>query len=700
MDLKLAYDVNADKVYQKRLEENLAAYSPALLTQDIWDREVVLSHAQFVNEYVGPKSPLVFGCLPTLPKLELKLYWARVLSDPRKNSRSIVERRIMPMAWFNERWADIARQFGVRDLATIPSPEFTYPAPAAARGKRLHNTEFLDLFEQYAGTYALQKRELVVDGELSETFHRSPRLTVAGDIQKSIIKQRDQFRPLHARNIIYLNDLYTEEDVRFKDRQRIRDAYLNLYMYPDWMRDAVRTHVLMKVSDGDLSPGTLPNYFKRYQYLRDFLCEKVEDPNSISFTESLIEDDFIAWGNEQALKGKNWWTDAVAMLNTAAKAYPGQWPVLSIDRRVSRKIKNGRYALGTGRIGHNQESSGRSYSQDVINAIVQHLHELPAPIPAIFTLILGTGMRAEDGHALLFDCLKLDPDDDQFMLLTFWQNKVRRFNTKPLEKADKTHGYLIAIIEEQRVRVIKKHGKATKYLFPYFTGSQESYLDRRYTLESLKNLCVGRDIRDDKGKILRFSWHALRHTKGTNMAAEGHDILSIMMELGHSSPDMATVYVNNRLELRKKALMEKGSGRFFDIQGRVDEKIGDLLVKKDQLRATRVCGGACSMPAQIGDWCEHANACYTCKYFRADARDRNFFEAEVDQLTKLMDEQAQEIQSYRESGRERLADITSRRLRKNAEVAESLHSIILAVIDDECYRGSQSNSRKCGLTDE
>ena len=191
MDLKLAYDVDADKVYQKRLEESLAAYSPALLTQDSWGREAVLSHAQFVNEYVGPKSPLVFGRLPTLPKLELKLYWARVLSDPRKNSRSIVERRIMPMAWLNECWSEIARHFSVKCLAAIPSPEFTYPTPTTS-GKKLHNAEFLDLFEAYAGAYALLKRELVIDGELSETFHRSPRLTVAGDIQKSIIKQRDQ----------------------------------------------------------------------------------------------------------------------------------------------------------------------------------------------------------------------------------------------------------------------------------------------------------------------------------------------------------------------------------------------------------------------------------------------------------------------------------------------------------------------------
>lgn len=698
MDLKLAYDADADRAYQQQLENCLAAYAPALLTHDTWDREWVLS--QFMNEHVGVRSSIPFGRLPILPKLELKLYWAMLLSDPRKNSRSIVERRIMPMAWINDCWAEIAQQFEVTSLSAIPSPEFLYPAPTASRARRLHNTEFLDLFERYAGTYALQTSQHVVDGELSTTSHRSPRLTVAGDIQKSTIKQRDQFQPLHRRNIIFLNDLYDEEDVRFKARQRNTDTYLNLYLYPDWMRDAVRTHTLQKVSDGDLSPGTLPNYFKRYQAFRDFMCETFEAPDSLCITASLIEDQFIAWGNAQSLKGKNWWTDTVAMLSTAAKTYPHLWPSLSIDRRRSRKIKHGHYKLGRGRAGHNQESGGRAYSQAVINAIVHNLHELPAPIPDIFTLILATGMRAEDGHALLFDCLKPDPTDEQFMLLTFWQNKVRRYNTKPLSKEDKSHQYLIAIIEEQRDRIFKKHGKSTKYLFPYFTGSQESYLDRSYTLNVLKKLCVLRDIRDEGGKVVRFSWHPLRHTKGTTMAAEGHDILSIMMELGHSSPDMATVYINNRLELKKKALMEKGSGRFFDIQGQVDDKIGDLLIRKEQLRATRVCGGACAMPAQIGDWCEHANACYTCKYFRADGKDLKFFEAELEQLTNLMADQAQEIQSYRESGRERLADITNRRHRKNTEVAESLQSIILAVIDDECYQGMQSNSRKCGLENE
>lgn len=670
------------------------------MTQDIWEREWVLSQPGFVNEHLGPRSAIAFDALPLLPKLELKLYWARLLSDERKNSRSIVERRLKPMDWLNRCWGQIADHFGVSSLSQIPNPEFNYLGLTASEAKRQHNPQFLNLFERFAGGHTPQTSRQVVDGELLMGQHRSPRLTIAGDIHKSIVMQRDQFLTLNARHIIFLNDLYDEEDTRFKDRQRHSDVYLNLFLYPTWMRDAVRSHVLNKVEHGELAPSTLRGYFGRFLILRDFMHEKYEDPHPLLISESLIEEDFIAWGNERELSGKNWWTDTVALLNSAAKAYPHLWPSLSIDRRRSRKIKKGYYQQGSGRVGHHQESAGRSYSQRIINDIANNLHELPAPVPAIFTLILATGARSEDGHALLFDCLKPDPSDDQFMLLTYWQNKVRRYNTKPLFKQDKSHWYLITMIEQQRELVLKKYGQPTKYLFPYVTGSKESYLDPSWTRQQLKQLCLCRDIRDDEGKPLSFSWHPLRHTKGTSMAAEGHDILSIMMELGHSSPAMATVYVNNRLELKKNALLAKGSGRFFDIQGLVDDKIGDLLVKKEQLGATRVCGGACSMPAQIGDWCAHANACYTCKYFRADSKDLAFFEAEYSQLTELMEVQAQEILAYEASGRQRLADITGRRQRKNAEVAQSLESIILAMKEDGLYRGRESNSRKYELNHE
>ena len=184
------------------------------------------------------------------------------------------------------------------------------------------------------------------------------------------------------------------------------------------------------------------------------------------------------------------------------------------------------------------------------------------------------------------------------------------------------------------------------------------------------------------------------------MAADGHDVLSIMMELGHASPDMATVYVNNRLELKKKALQDKGNGRFFDIEGKVDPKIGDLLVKKGQLKATRVCGGACSMPAQIGDWCQHANACYTCKYFRADSNDLDFFKSEQQAVIELSQQQKQEINDYKASGRTRLAEITERRHKRNKDVACKLGTIVEVISKDNLYKGTEQKFQRESIEHE
>lgn len=244
------------------------------------------------------------------------------------------------------------------------------------------------------------------------------------------------------------------------------------------------------------------------------------------------------------------------------------------------------------------------------------------------------------------------------------------------------------------------HGRPTKYLFPIFTGTQESYVEPAWTLSEIKKLCLSHGIQGDDGKLLNFSWHQLRHTKGTSMAADGHDVLSIMMELGHTSPDMATVYINNRLELKKKALQDKGNGRFFDIEGKVDPKIGDLLVKKGQLKATRVCGGACSMPAQIGDWCQHANACYTCKYFRADSNDLDFFKSEQKAIIELSEQQKQEINDYKASGRTRLAEITERRQKRNKDVACKLGAIVKVISKDKLFKGTEQKFKRESIEHE
>lgn len=319
---------------------------------------------------------------------------------------------------------------------------------------------------------------------------------------------------------------------------------------------------------------------------------------------------------------------------------------------------------------------------------------------SIFTLILGTGMRSEDGHAILFDCLEQDPNDQDFMLLTFWQNKVKKWNVKPLHKKDPAHAILISAVESQQKEIMDRYGKATKYLFPVFNGTHESFSSPQYTLGQIKRQCLLHGICDDSGSLLTFSWHPLRHTKGTSMAIDGHDILSIMMELGHASPDMATVYINNRLELKKKALLESGGGRFYTIDGKVDEHVSELLVRKDQVKATRVCGGACTMPAQIGDWCENANACYTCSYYRADAKDLDFFKSEMGAMFGVIEAQQEEVLTLERDDRSRMSDITNRRLRKNKEVYKSLNLIVSSIESDGSYQGQNRNLKIVPLEDE
>lgn len=137
------------------------------------------------------------------------------------------------------------------------------------------------------------------------------------------------------------------------------------------------------------------------------------------------------------------------------------------------------------------------------------------------------------------------------MLFTFWQNKVSRWNTKPLLKTDPAHRTMIELIEAQQDQIRQRYGHDTKYLFPVFYGKRESFLGHSWTLQELS--CASRRrIVDGDGKPFDFSWHPLRHHRGTQMAAEGHDILSIMFELGHASPDMASMYVNKRLDLKER----------------------------------------------------------------------------------------------------------------------------------------------------
>lgn len=669
-------------------------------TPSVWNTPK-LEEAFGYSLELAPRFTIDFGSSKTLLRTELMVHWLLLFISGRF-SKSIIDRQMQATLFLLSAWEEISGHFGVSCLADIPSCLNTYSPSGGQRGS---NTELVALFDDWTKqikSHSLQELEVsyICSQKVIRHNYKSPSLVVVGSILNSVIKTRERFAPLPARNLIRLDDLYSEESIRFKDREIRTDRYLNLYLFPVWMRSPIRLLILTKIERGELAPSTLVGYVGALKPLVSFLIENHIGPNLKGLTSNLIEENFIAWGNVKNIAGKNWFTNALALLECANKHFPSLWPQLSVDPRATRKIKGSYYKLGLGRIAHNQEGSGRSIDPETLSELFHIVKRIKEPVFTIFYLILQTGMRAGDAHAITFDCLSEDSTDEKFMLLTFWQSKVSKYNQKPLLKSDKSHRLLIELINSQREKTIREHGSKTKYLFPRLESHFESWLTPAWTAHQIKEACLKFGLLNENGEPYKFNWHQLRHCKGTSMAMEGHDVLEIMLELGHSSPDMAMAYVNNRYQIKKRALLSKTQSQYLDIQGMLDEKMPNLLIKKDALIATRVCGGACSMPKQVGQWCSHANACFTCRHFRADTEDEPYFLREKERLLELIEHQNKEVKSYADNGQKRMADIESLRCKQNQDVVKNLEAILTGIRAHKGFKGDKLNWIKVNLDDK
>jgi len=689
--------------YNNWLEARLAEISPLLVANSVWSDAMmgeVFGHPWLSQTYA---SMLLQAAVPVLTN-EIKAYLTASVLDDRKADAHWFQRRIPVIRYLVEEGADLLQHFSAGCLADIPHPGFARSDDKGTRHSNSHNDVVL---ERYAAWYGSnygrrrqsQTRQWIRGDEVVTGEFRSPEVQLFGDIHRFAIINRAQMAPMQERDIILLNDLYSEEDTRFRDRQRRSDTYLNFHCFEPWLRPLMRGFLLDKVAHGELAPGTLVKMPVRLRLFAQFLhIEGIDQPKQVN--EATMER-YLAWGNARNTAGKNWYTDIVQLLRAAPVLLPGQWPRIALDKRAARRI---RYKQAPddprNRLYASREGANRAAPSEALAAMAAKLDELPAPIPAIFMIGITTGARAEDLHALLFDCLRPDPHDKRFMLFTFWQNKVSRWNTKPLLATDPAHRAMIELIEAQQNGVRQRYGRTTKYLFPAFHGKRESFLSYNWTLQELRMLCLKHGIVDGEGKPFDFSWHPLRHHRGTQMAAEGHDILSIMFELGHASPDMASMYVNKRLELRKNALLRKGGGQFFTIAGKVDEAVGDLLLRKETMLATRVCGGACTLPGQLGEWCEHAHACLTCRFFRADGDDLDHFRCERTGLYAAIEGLEKEAQNYEEGGQTRMADITRKRLQRNKDAVHNTDTIIRSIEEHGLYKGEKQRYRPAAAREE
>ena len=512
--------------------------------------------------------------------------------------------------------------------------------------------------------------------------YRGPASMPANDVTFTLVVLREKLKPLEQRDLILLRDLYPTDDIADAPR---RAPYVHFYQFRlGWLRDAARRFVLSKIEHRELSPRSLAGYIPRLALLEACLRETHADPRIGHVTQAFISETFLNWGNARQLVGKNWYADVCNMVQYASSYLTDKgWGDIKIDKRNLRRVEG----MWPGGRGYQLKVAERIIPEDVVERMFQRLDSLDTGSKRLLILGRYTGMRSLDLHSLDFDCLKDDPDDPRFMILTFYQSKVKRWNTKPLLKEDAAHALVIKTIQDQQEDVCREWGRKTKYLFPMRWGDGETHLTANYSRDVINRWIITQGIHDKNGRPWEFGWHGLRHFYGTELALQGHDIALIQMELGHASADMTMVYINRRLQLKKKALLEKGGGKFIDIKGQVDERMADLAVRKDAALVVDVPGGLCALPGQLGEWCEHNRACMTCIHFRADVDQLAFFDQERGAITKTIARLKQEIADFRREGRSRMAEIGEKRLAHNEALLVNLSTIITTIKAEGTYRG-------------
>lgn len=326
--------------YNRFLEGKLDAWSPLLLTHDVWSNATVLEVFGLTWLCASYAKQPLRACNDVLTN-EIKYYLAASILDERKADRDWFWRRRAVIQYLTEEGAEFLGAFRVRSLAEIPHPHFIPNLMASDDGPASHNRNVLDRYAAWYGRKyhrRLKQDRTYLRGRtaVTKTYH-APEIMLFGDIHRFSVIHYAQMRPLPERDIILFNDLYSEDDTRFRDRQRQRDACINFLCFQPWMRPLARAFLLDKVAHSEIAPSTLPGMHAQIRRFSSFLEEDgVTSPMQIN--EQTIER-YLAWGNARDIKGKNWYTDIVQLMRAAPVLLPGIWPTIALDKRAARRIK-------------------------------------------------------------------------------------------------------------------------------------------------------------------------------------------------------------------------------------------------------------------------------------------------------------------------------------------------------------------------
>ena len=725
MALTLVHARQAQDAYIGGLQTLIASISPTLLERDRWGF-LTLRDCFDIDEtsqlYCGGRSDLItslfeagrqiagvgtdddflggigydFGQVPDPYKTELKAFFSWRLARPQSRSRSWHYRAIRVIEFIGQ----LASTAGAANI-NVPPYLIDYGHPIET-GDGNNSTTLRAVMENWLDVNGWSTASIAppyvtrrADGSraiISKDYLGTNSMP-ANDLLFTLVVLREKLKPLEQRDLILLQDVYPDDGIPDNNQ---REPYFHFYKFRlKWLREAARQFVLSKIEYRELSATSLKGYIPRLVLLETCLLETHTAPRIEHITPEFLSETFLNWGNGLKLAGKNWYADPCNMVHYASNYLADRgWADIKLDKRNLRRVE-GHWPGGRA---YQQKVEERTVPENIVEQMFQNLDALDIVVKRLLILGRYTGMRSIDLHSLDFDCLKNDPDDNRFMILTFYQSKVKRWNTKPLLKDDAAHTLVIKTIQDQQDEVRRDWDAERKYLFPTRTGDGETHVTAGYSRSMINKWIIEQDIHDQDGNPWEFGWHGLRHFYGTELALQGHDIVLIQMELGHGSADMTMVYINRRLQLKKKALLEKGGGKFIDIKGHVDERMDELTMRKDAVLAVDVPGGVCALPGQVGEWCDHNRACLKCSNFRADSEQLNFFENERRLISKTIERLKLEVADFQQQGRKRMADVGERRIANNEEFFANVSTIIDTIKTGGSYSGSDRRYQRAACS--
>ena len=363
-----------------------------------------------------------------------------------------------------------------------------------------------------------------------------------------------------------------------------------------WLRKNAKEYNYFRIQNKTMS--AVIDDMKMLNLFSRFLEEKHPEIKSLREMERSVAEDYIGYVHAQ-----NFVTTTINRRISALRTFLRIGNMLCLDDFPTKPLFfNSDYE----KVEHKLPKFFSDYELRQMN---NHISDLPLQVGRIFFVAENCGQRISDlcESQICYDgkpCLK--KNNDGSFIFTYKQPKVHRTNSIPVSE-------LVGVIIEEAIQTSKEQfGPDCKYIF---ATSKTTPISTCTFNRQMNNMSKRNDLRTDAGKPLRIKGHTFRGTVATRYANCGISMDVIRMMLGQRKIGVLKHYVTIHSTTMVEAMrniMEENDRMIRNI-GHIEDAFQEEMTEPSLIPLPN---GACAKSVTSGI-CDHANACYDCRMFRA-----------------------------------------------------------------------------------